>query len=266
MTTTVGVMLAVAIAALTAPHAVGGQATPRAEPAMIPPVVWELRSIATLGEAIGVAEGAPYTVQFLPEGELRLLADCNRGTGEYRLAGDTIEAGPFATTRMGCGPDSLDGAFLVLLEAADRSSFVDDALVLEGAAGSLTFVPRLTDVAWAWQGFQESDGGAVVPADPDAYRIGFRGDGRFDLRVDCNGGGGRYQSDPPAISLEVAVLTEAVCDDPDLDRTFLRIVEEGNSFVFRGGDLYLALPLDTGIAHFTARFVEPETEASPAAG
>ena len=260
----VALLLASTTALLTPTH----QATPVPDPTPIPPVVWELRSIVVAGEQTAVGNPSAYTVQFLPNGELRLRADCNQGSGPYRLAGQTFAAGPFRTTRMRCRPSSLDQAFLRGLETATTWSSEDGRLVLGDPAVELAldFVPRLAGVVWEWQGFQGGNDREVVPGDPTAYTVEFLGAGQFVLRADCNGGGGPYEAAGPTVDLRLAVISEAVCEDPATDREFLRIVEEASSFVFENGDLVLALPADAGTARFTARPITEEGAATPAAG
>jgi len=264
----VGSLLLIAIATAALPLPMARQATPLATASGIPPVVWELHSIASADETIPVADPAAYTVQFLPDGQLRLRADCNGGDGSYRLDGEGIEAGAFRTTRVACGPGSLEDEFLRMLEGARRWSFVGEGLRLDlpGDGGSLLFAPRLHGVVWEWQGFQGGNDREVVPAEPAAYWIEFLPDGRYVLQADCNTGGGRYEDEGAAIDLQLAVLTEAVCPDPALDREFLRVVEDASSFVFRDGDLYLALPADAGIARFAARPVDAGAVATPVGG
>ncbi len=263
-----GPIVALLLASTTVLLTPARQATPPPDPALIPPVVWELRSIETNDATVDVGGPAAYTVQFLPDGMLGVRADCNLGSGLYLVGGGTIEVGPIRTTRMRCPPGSIDQTFLQGLGAAVSWSFRDDRLWLESAslAETLVFAPRLTGVVWEWQDFEGGSDRGIVPADPADYAIEFLADGRFALAADCNGGGGPYATDGPSIGLQLAVITEAVCDSPATDRAFLQVIAEASSFVFGNGVLYLALPADAGIARFTARPLAPESAATPAVG
>jgi heat shock protein HslJ len=59
-----------------------------------------------------------YTLELAPNGRLLVRADCNRGTGAYRIGAGTLAIGPLATTRMACPPGSLDARYLGDLQRA----------------------------------------------------------------------------------------------------------------------------------------------------
>ncbi|MGH2618826.1 MAG: hypothetical protein ACRDJC_26660, partial [Thermomicrobiales bacterium] len=61
------------------------QATPTAgDETGIPPVVWEVVELVDgENEPLEITEPERYTVQFLPDGDLAIGADCNRMTGTY---------------------------------------------------------------------------------------------------------------------------------------------------------------------------------------
>ncbi|CAN5613291.1 hypothetical protein BH10CHL1_BH10CHL1_25850 [soil metagenome] len=99
-------------------------------------VVWQWQNSA-------VADPSKYTVQFTPEGRLLVQADCNRGSGAYRLVGQRLLIESVATTLMACLPDSLDHTFLEQLSSADGYQLEGDNLVLtlQVAPGITTFTP-----------------------------------------------------------------------------------------------------------------------------
>ena len=49
-----------------------------------------------------LADTTNYTIEFLPEGQFQLQADCNRGRGAYKLVGNLLTIDGVALTRMGC--------------------------------------------------------------------------------------------------------------------------------------------------------------------
>lgn len=253
-----------------APVVALAQATPTPEAAAgIPPLVWALREMADEGGPVAVPDPTLYTARFLPDGQARLRVDCNRGTGSYRLDGAAFAAGPFATTRRGCPNPQLDATFLRLLEAASTWALVDDDLVLSLPDGTaaLRFGARLDGVVWEWVEFQGGNDETLRPPDPAAYTLAFVPEGRFAVRADCNGGDGASTVDLGAIDLRLEVITEAVCADPELDRSFLGMLEEAASFIVREGDLYLGLPADAGILRFAPRLpAEGQRPTTPGAG
>ncbi|MCA1574605.1 MAG: META domain-containing protein [Acidobacteria bacterium] len=72
----------------------------------------------------------------------RILADCNRGNGTYKLDGQSLRFSGFASTRMACAPGSLDSRFLQSLDAARIYKMEGDALYVDlfADSGTMKFV------------------------------------------------------------------------------------------------------------------------------
>jgi heat shock protein HslJ len=119
------------------------EATPPPDASTIPPVVWELVAYTDSGgEPVAIDDPARYTLQFLPEGELLALLDCNRGRGTYIAADGMLTISPMASTRAACPPDSHDTDFQRLLSTATRFAFdADGCLLLRGDQGELRLRP-----------------------------------------------------------------------------------------------------------------------------
>jgi len=81
-----------------------------------------------------------YALTFLPDSTVRLLIDCNRGSGPYRIDGHDIRIGPVATTRMMCPPGSMDAAFAANLDSVQHWSHNADTLQLQMNSGSMLLV------------------------------------------------------------------------------------------------------------------------------
>jgi heat shock protein HslJ len=105
--------------------------------------VWEWeRTVAPSGTLESPAPQR-YTLELSPNGRLLVRADCNRGTGAYRIGDGTIALGPIATTRMACPPGSLGEPYLRDLQRA-ADFFVENAhlfLELPADAGTMRFRP-----------------------------------------------------------------------------------------------------------------------------
>lgn len=244
------------------------QATP-VPPAQsaIPPLIWELVEL-TVGQdqAEEIAEPARYTVQFLPDGKLAIGADCNRATGGYEAADGTLKIGLLASTLALCPPDSRSEPFLGVLQGSTSFVFDDDGyLLLEGDGGALRLQPTVQGVVWEWQEFAGGDDSIVKPKNPVDYTLTFLPDGKLAIKADCNRAFGTYTLDDPKIDLAVGGVTRMLCPEGTLMNEFLRDLDAASSFVFREGNLHLALPVDAGILTFHARFEEP-AKATPQAG
>jgi heat shock protein HslJ len=244
------------------------QATPTPpDDAGIPPVVWDMLTFAEDGaDPVDVTEPERYTVQFLPEGQLAVGADCNTGGATYTAVDGTLQISPIRTTLMGCPPDSLADPFLILLGAATTYEFDDEGrLVLTGPEGTLTLRPALTAVVWEWREFRGGDDSVVTPDDPARYTVEFLDEGKLAIRADCNRATGTFTADGASLTLDAAAMTRAMCPPDSLSDRFVRDLGDVRSHVFRDGNLYLALMADAGIMEFVAQ-VPASAEATPAAG
>lgn len=102
------------------------------------------RWIATVTSTARVTCDNPdtYTLAFLPDSTVRLLIDCNRGSGPYHIDGHDIRIGPVATTRMMCPPGSMDAAFAANIDSVQSWSHNADTLQLQMKTGSSMLLVR----------------------------------------------------------------------------------------------------------------------------
>jgi len=100
------------------------------------------RWVATVTSTARIACDNPdtYTLTFLPDSTVRLLIDCNRGSGPYLIDGHDIRIGPVATTRMMCPPGSMDAAFTANIDSVQHWSHNADTLQLQMNSGSMLLV------------------------------------------------------------------------------------------------------------------------------
>jgi heat shock protein HslJ len=241
-------------------------ATPASERPPIPPVIWTLETIVTEAAPTPVPVPAAYTVQFLPDGTVRILADCNHGQGRYTASPPGLSITDVVMTKAACAPGSLSDTFIATLAAVATYEFQDDALVLGTDQGvRLVLKPTLTGVVWQWERFLGGRNTGAVPAEPSAYTLEFREDGSVAVQADCNSGSGRFESQPPQLLITDLAMTELACPPGSQSDAFVRNLRDVRSFVFRGGQLYLSLMADAGIMIFSAEAL-PEKPATPAAG
>ncbi|WP_052402639.1 META domain-containing protein [Methanococcoides methylutens] len=71
-----------------------------------------------------------YTLTLRSDGTYSIKADCNIGSGSYKLEGNNLTLAPGPITLAYCGPDSLDSQYLSLLSNVTNVSMDDDQLVL----------------------------------------------------------------------------------------------------------------------------------------
>lgn len=83
-----------------------------------------------------------YALEFLPDSTVRVILDCNRGSGPYHADGKSVRIGPIATTRMMCPPGTIDTVFAKELDTARGWFMQGDTLMFDLAAdsGTMRFV------------------------------------------------------------------------------------------------------------------------------
>lgn len=243
----------------TALSGYGGTLAQDAAPG-IPPVVWVSNDFGTTIEPIGTpVEGAvaptrAYRLQFLPQGQLSLHADCNSGFGTYQIDGSNLTFGPRGTTLMLCPEDGAGDAFLQALDDVISWSIetndANDELVLGLVDGGvLSFSPSLIGVEWQWAGAEMSDDTVIVPNDPAAFSLSFSSDGTVAGQIDCNRAHGSYRVDGSRFDITMAT-TMMYCGDDSLDTVYGQDLDRVTSFVISDGQLALAMELDSGIMYF----------------
>jgi heat shock protein HslJ len=139
--------LAVILGALIAGCGAGpgdGSSVRDRAPEAVTGTVWQWERTITPVETVASPAPDRYTLELAPNGRLMVRADCNRGTGTYRIGAGTIAFGPIATTRMACPPGSLDARYLRDLQRAATFFVEGGSLFIELPmdSGTLRFAPQ----------------------------------------------------------------------------------------------------------------------------
>jgi heat shock protein HslJ len=105
---------------------------------------------ATIGDdgaRAPVSSPQRYTIQLLPDGTVRVRADCNPGGGRYEATDVDLRFGPIKTTKKGCPAGSRDREFLEALSRVDAYRFEGIELVLTtaGSGRMMRFKPAAAD-------------------------------------------------------------------------------------------------------------------------
>jgi heat shock protein HslJ len=246
---TFGGALAQDASPVASPEAVGG----------IPPLIWISNDFVPNGSAAtpepgAIALGSEYWVQFLPEGQLSLRADCNGGFGTYEIDGSNLTLGPLGTTLMLCpeggqGNEFLDALSSVTSWSIDQSGATDMLVLTTEDGTSLTFSPSLTDVVWQWSETQMGNGDVITPNDPEKFYLSFAPDGAVVGQIDCNRAFGSYTAEGSRITMMLAT-TRMFCGEESQDTAYALNLAQVTSYVIRDGKLALAMPMDAGIVIF----------------
>lgn len=115
-------------------------------------VMWEWQQFeGSDGTVIAPDDPTRYQLLLSPDGQVSVMADCNRGIGTWTNDGPSLSFGAIATTKMGCPEGSLDSKYLWLLSQASSHVVRDGVLyiALPVDAGIMEFRARvLTDAEY----------------------------------------------------------------------------------------------------------------------
>lgn len=92
---------------------------------------WQWQSFQSPTENLTVKDPENYTLEFGDDGNVAILAACNRGGGPVKLGDGTISINMMRLTRMACPPGSLDARYTALLTRVATWSLVNGQLVME---------------------------------------------------------------------------------------------------------------------------------------
>lgn len=111
--------------------------------------------------------------------------------------------------------------------------------------------PGLLNVTWQWRSLEGAEE-LTIERGAD-YTLRFLPDGSYEVRADCNRGGGRYLANGKILLLLPGALTSAACPPDSLDARFLSLLGEARVFKVQEGLLTLTLKLEQGRMTFRAQ-------------
>lgn len=118
----------------------------------------------------------------------------------------------------------------------------------------------LAGTSWQLVKFQIGGDKALVPDDKAKYTIAFGADGKTNLRIDCNRGGGTWKtSGSDQFEFGPLALTRAMCPPGPLNDRIPKDWQDVRSYAIKNGHLFLSLMADGG----TYEFEPSETPTSP---
>ncbi len=80
--------------------------------------VWKWMGFTDPLQSFQIDQPERYTIQFNSDGSMNIQADCNSGTAEFTLDGNSIKIEPGRMTLMACDPTGRGDNFLQYLDAA----------------------------------------------------------------------------------------------------------------------------------------------------
>ena len=105
--------------------------------------VWKWMGFTDPLQSFQIDQPERYTIQFNSDGSMNIKADCNSGTAEFTLDGNSIRIEPGRMTLMACDPTSHSDKFLQYLNAAAIYFFKGEELFidLKMDGGTMRFGP-----------------------------------------------------------------------------------------------------------------------------
>ncbi len=100
--------------------------------------LWQWESEQTPKEKVTVPSGEKYSIEFGAGGKFAAQVDCNRGSGTYKVEGNSITISPLATTKMQCQLGTLAAQFGKSLSGAKTFRIEGNALFIDLLAGAGT--------------------------------------------------------------------------------------------------------------------------------
>jgi len=193
-------------------------------PGGLPPVsaglqgvwLWQRTELSD-GTTIPSSDPSKYVLALLPEGQLALQADCNRGNGTYTTSGSQLTLKPGAITLAACPPDSQGTIFLRDLQWV--VSYVRDGenlvLNMQIDSGNIIFSPQpqasLTGTTWRVQSVNNGRGGVQSVVAGTQLSMTFGDDGTVSGETGCNTFRGAYTVTDATIEFSPLITTRRAC-------------------------------------------------------
>jgi heat shock protein HslJ len=225
-------------------------------PEQIVDVIWQWTELIETEPASQslVTDPENYTLVLHTDGTYQIKADCNLSSGGYVLEGNSLTLLPGPTTLAECGPDSLYDEYLAFLGQVATIELDGDKFILNlkdgvGKMGFVKGVPEkdYVDITWQWTELIETEPASqsLVP-NPENYTLVLRSDGTYQIKADCNVGGGGYTLEGNNLTLGPGPMTAAECGPESLFDLYLTALGSVESISMQDGNLVLHLSGNAG--------------------
>lgn len=175
-----------------------------------------------------------------------------------RIAPQNIESGPLNQIVVNYADRGVDepmsatpsiGVSKILILDIDSMQFGDVVSDFEGEANP--DVMKLGMKKWVWKQTELNDGSVVKPVKEDVFTITFNEqDKSFSVTTDCNGAGGRYQTEADSMQLSEIFSTLMYCEGSQ-ETEFLAFLGDVSGYKLTSrGELILILKYDSGSVVF----------------
>ncbi|RKZ17552.1 hypothetical protein DRQ53_03255 [bacterium] len=205
-------------------------------------VVWQWAAVQGADPA-RVDHPTRYTIEFLDDGRYSIRADCNSGLGSWSVEDGVLDVGHAAMTRAACGPASLDGRFLRLIDQVTGFETQGEELylLLESGAVRMRMVAMkkigLAGTSWLVRACNNGSEAVVSVLAGSELTMIFGADGSVSGSGGCNNFRGSGEIEGNALHIGPLASTRRMCMQEgvsDQESRFLAALEGVATWEIRG--------------------------------
>ncbi len=211
--------------------------------------LWQGTTDAT-GKTTTPDDPNKYTLEFLPDGRVHAVADCNSANGPYTVEGASLSIGPLAGTLVACPPGSLSDTYLKQLQNAGTYVMSEGSLIinLKADSGDMKFSPQSADLAgtnWIVTGYNNGKQAVVSTMAGTELTAVFGADDSLAGSAGCNNYTASYQVNGSNITIGPAATTRKMCALPEgimeQEQQYLTALSSAATYHLRGNNLELRI-------------------------
>lgn len=105
---------------------------------------------------------------------------------------------------------------------------------------------EIIDIIWQWERFASNDDSQIIVSDPTKYMLLLKSDGDMYILADCNSGSGLYIKEDSSLTLNLGIITRAICGPDSLSDEYISYLGDVVTYVLEDEKLYLNLKMDAG--------------------
>ena len=188
-----------------------------------------------------------YLLEFLPEGNVSITADCNQVTGTYTTDGNKLTITPGASTLAACPPGSMGDEYVRQLSTVSSYLFNYGNLILEFKldSGTMSFAPSapagLAGTAWKVMNYNNGNQAVVSLITGSEITLNFGADGQVSGSAGCNRYTGTYQAEGETLKVGQLVSTMMACPSPkgvmEQEAKYLAALQKAATYKIEGNTL-----------------------------
>ncbi len=204
------------------------------------------------------------------DGKVSGSSGCNSYSGSYKVNGDRIEFGLFASTMMACPEPrmALESGVLSALGSSTRFEVNDSSLTLMNDSGevlvrfSASEPGSITSTPWEVLRYNNGKGGFTSVILHTSITASFAEDGTLSGSAGCNNYNTQYEIGGESITIGPIALTQMFCSDPEgimeQEAQYLAALQNARTYTIELDQLDLFDAEGTRMVSYVARMEDPD--------